>query len=271
MSLAEIVDRSYGPFVYRTCLEKVSEYVSATGDEPHRWRDEAPPSLAGAMLFVVAPALLGDPDVAAHAKSVIHGEQTFEWLRPIPLETDLAIEGRVTRARERGGVWFVGFELAVFDVAEPVLRGTSLFLMSGDAPPAGQSVEESEPPPLAGSVSATIAASETLVEMDRSASRADLVRYAAASRDWNPIHWDHHSAVSAGLAGVVVHGLLQSAWMVQAVTRAGIRPSSARFRYRAPLRPAARVVVGAATTESGYELQLVGAGDLVHVTAAVAS
>ena len=24
-------------------------------------------------------------------------------------------------------------------------------------------------------------------------------RYAAATRDWNPIHWDHDSAVAAGL------------------------------------------------------------------------
>jgi acyl dehydratase len=271
MSLAAILDRVYGPFSYRTCREKVAEYVLATGDEPDRWIHEAPPSLAGAMLFVVAPSLLADPDVALHARSVIHGEQTFEWSRPIPIEADLEVAGRVTRARERGGVWFVGFELAVRHGSESILGGSSLFLLSGGVPPAGSSAEEEEPPPLDGGFVSTAVDHDTFVEMHRSASRADLVRYAAASRDWNPIHWDHDSATAAGLPGVVVHGLLQSAWLVQATTRAGNRPGSARFRYRAPLRPAARVMVSGAATEAGHELQLVGADGVVHVTAAVLS
>ncbi|HSJ28260.1 MAG TPA: MaoC/PaaZ C-terminal domain-containing protein [Acidimicrobiia bacterium] len=67
------------------------------------------------------------------------------------------------------------------------------------------------------------------------ASRADLIRYAGASRDWNPIHWDHAAAVAAGLPGVVVHGLLQSAWVIEAAAVFGIEPKSARFRYRRPL------------------------------------
>ena len=70
------------------------------------------------------------------------------------------------------------------------------------------------------------------------ASRADLIRYAGATRDWNPIHWDHRSAVAAGLPGIVVHGLLQSAWILRSVVTGleGTAPlASARFRYRAPL------------------------------------
>lgn len=36
---------------------------------------------------------------------------------------------------------------------------------------------------------------------------ADLVRYAGASGDFNPIHYDHHLALAAGLDGVIAHGL----------------------------------------------------------------
>lgn len=35
----------------------------------------------------------------------------------------------------------------------------------------------------------------------------DLVRYAGASGDFNPIHYDHHAARDAGLDGVIAHGL----------------------------------------------------------------
>ena len=39
-------------------------------------------------------------------------------------------------------------------------------------------------------------------------TRADLVRYAGASGDFNPIHWSDRVATSVGLPGVIAHGML---------------------------------------------------------------
>lgn len=39
-------------------------------------------------------------------------------------------------------------------------------------------------------------------------SRADLIRYAAASGDHNPIHWNERFAEEVGLEGVIAHGML---------------------------------------------------------------
>ena len=39
-------------------------------------------------------------------------------------------------------------------------------------------------------------------------TRADLVRYAGASGDFNPIHWNQDFAVSVDLPGVIAHGML---------------------------------------------------------------
>jgi acyl dehydratase len=39
-------------------------------------------------------------------------------------------------------------------------------------------------------------------------TRADLVRYAGASGDFNPIHWSDRVAGIAGLPGVIAHGML---------------------------------------------------------------
>lgn len=49
-------------------------------------------------------------------------------------------------------------------------------------------------------------------------TRADLVRYAAASGDFNPIHWSDRVARSVGLPGVVAHGMLTMALAGRAVT-----------------------------------------------------
>ena len=38
-------------------------------------------------------------------------------------------------------------------------------------------------------------------------TRADLVRYAEASGDHNPIHQDEAVALSVGLPGVIAHGM----------------------------------------------------------------
>ena len=37
--------------------------------------------------------------------------------------------------------------------------------------------------------------------------RARLVRYAGASGDFNPIHWNERVAVGVGLPGVIAHGM----------------------------------------------------------------
>lgn len=49
-------------------------------------------------------------------------------------------------------------------------------------------------------------------------TRADLVRYAGASGDLNPIHWDEHFATSVGLPDVIAHGMLTMGLAVGAVT-----------------------------------------------------
>lgn len=38
-------------------------------------------------------------------------------------------------------------------------------------------------------------------------TRADLVRYAGASGDFNPIHWSDRVAREVGLPGVIAHGM----------------------------------------------------------------
>jgi acyl dehydratase len=48
-------------------------------------------------------------------------------------------------------------------------------------------------------------------------TRADLVRYAGASGDFNPIHWSDRVATSVGLPGVIAHGMLTMALAGRAV------------------------------------------------------
>jgi acyl dehydratase len=48
-------------------------------------------------------------------------------------------------------------------------------------------------------------------------TRADLVRYAGASGDFNPIHWSDRVATKVGLPGVIAHGMFTMALASRAV------------------------------------------------------
>jgi acyl dehydratase len=61
-------------------------------------------------------------------------------------------------------------------------------------------------------------------------TRADLVRYAGASGDFNPIHWSDRVASSVGLPGVISHGMLTMALAGRLVTQWAGDPAAVR-RY----------------------------------------
>ena len=74
----------------------------------------------------------------------------------------------------------------------------------------------------------------TLPEQTYTVTRADLVRYAGASGDFNPIHWSERVATSVGLPGVIAHGMFTMALAARALdTWAGapgrVRELGAKF------------------------------------------
>lgn len=245
--LGHLAGRTYGPSRFRVSRAQVAAYVAASGDDPERWQTHAPPSFAGAVLFKVATPFLRDPEVASHARLLIHGDQTFIWRQPWRIGDDLTISARIDRLRERAGTAFVTFGAEAADSADQtVMSSRSLFLMSEQTPPGGTVTERSEPVAEARRANSVPraeplpAVGEALAPLAKSASRADLVRYAAASEDFNPVHWDHLRGVESGVGGVICHGLLMAAWATQPAAALSSRPNPlarARFRFRRPLYP----------------------------------
>jgi acyl dehydratase len=58
---------------------------------------------------------------------------------------------------------------------------------------------------------------DVLPEQTYTVTRADLVRYAGASGDFNPIHWSDRVAASVGLPGVIAHGMFTMALAARAL------------------------------------------------------
>ncbi|UZN05378.1 MaoC/PaaZ C-terminal domain-containing protein [Cellulomonas sp. S1-8] len=62
-------------------------------------------------------------------------------------------------------------------------------------------------------VLADLAVGQEVARRTITVDRARLVRYAGASGDFNPIHWNERVATSVGLPGVIAHGM----WTMGAV------------------------------------------------------
>ena len=275
MALEHLQGTTYGPFDLQISGAKVAEYVAATGDAPDRWESVAPPSFAGALLFVVAPSFLHSEAVSGHTRSLVHADQTFTWHQPLRIGSDVVVTAAVERVRARGGVDFVTFDASVTGEGGTWLDSRSTFLLGSE--PAVDPVPERTEPAVgdAGRRDDSPQPDEDGWVMHRSASRLDLVRYAAASGDFNPIHFDHATGVAAGFGGTIVHGLLMAAWLTQlAVAQTGGEQplATARFRFRKALYPGVQAVGTArrGAAEGGpvpVDLRLSADGDLVTARA----
>lgn len=248
MSLEFLTDLDFPVLRRRVVAEKVAEYVDVTGDDPDRWTAVAPPSYAGALLFAAAPQLLAHHDVARYTTVLVHLDQTFRWHDALPVDDHVELTGRVTRVRSRGGAYFVTYAMDVMAGGEVAIESVSTFLLGEEAAgavpaarpePAIREAANSETPTRYG-------AADGVPALAKSASRHDLVRYAAASGDFNPIHFDHDAARAAGLEGVVGHGLLTTAWVTQLAAAASGQPAplaELTVRYRDPMYPGDQVTV----------------------------
>jgi acyl dehydratase len=84
--------------------ERVRAFARAVGHPG----DGVPPT------FVTAPELavglsnvVTDPQLGISLEQVLHGEQEYEWRRPLSVGEELTADATIERVRGKGGTWFV--------------------------------------------------------------------------------------------------------------------------------------------------------------------
>lgn len=284
MTPADMEDMVIGPVTHRVDEDRIAAFVATTGDDARRWTRVAPPGYAAVLLFAVAGGFLWDPRIADHVRTLIHVDQQFTYPGAVHAGDAVVVTGRVDRVRERAGTFFVTFGAEGTVGERVVMSSRSTFLMSDQAA-AAPGGDEGEPAAGERSPNEEIQLRPftgvgDLESVAKSASRSDLVKYAAASADFNPLHWDHDAARAAGLDGVVVHGLLMHAWLAQyaaSLTSNEAPVATIKTRFRNALRPAAAAAVSGTVREIAADgrsaemaLALSAAGsDVVTATATI--
>jgi acyl dehydratase len=93
---------------------------------------------------------------------------------------------------------------------------------------------------------AEVTPGQRLSQVAHTIERADLIRYAGASGDFNPIHWNDEWARSVGLPGVIAHGMFSmgvAARMVSAFAENPAAIKRLRVRFSAMIQPGQTLTV----------------------------
>lgn len=203
------------PETFEVTQERIADYAEATNDpiEAHRKGEVAPPVFAivpSFMAIIQSAFLVAPPEFALR---VVHGEQDFRFHRPIfpgdviqtrakPLGFAAAPNGTTTatllECRTRDG------ELVNEQYMTAFFRQVDAGETAGELAPAHKFPEG-----LRGS--APVA--EVVAHFDDD----QTFRYSPASGDPMPIHLDDDLAKSAGLPGIIIHGLCTQAFTSWAV------------------------------------------------------
>lgn len=243
---------------------KIAAFARAVGAPAS---DRAPPTFTMAAGAGMVEHLVGHV-LRLDATRTVHGEQAYQYLAPIRAGMTLACRAQalsdIVKPGRAGDMRVVTLAASYGDAAtgEICVRETMTILEKA-APAAA-----SNPTPPGGrqAPDLPLGAGDPLIATLGPVTRTDLVRYAGASGDFNPLHHDPDFARAAGLPDVMAHGMYSAGLVASQVERWFGAGSMARFavRFRAPVWLGASLALSGHQTEAGrLDLTLRQGGDVV--------
>ena len=201
----DLAGKTYDPVTVDVTAAQIEQYARASGDDNPRHRADAADQIASAV-FAVVPgfALMGtitmDPELKLdNPLMIVHGEQAFEYHRPITPGMSLQMTPTLESVEDKGkGATFVGRVSASTPDGRPVVDQYWTIFVRGAGSGAERPPSAKPAPPARG---AEVARFTRHVSVDMPAA------YAEASGDHNPIHLNDEMAKMVGLPGVINHGL----------------------------------------------------------------
>lgn len=101
----EHAGRTYPPATaYRVSRAKIAEFAAAIGDSNPAYQGDdavAPPTFAAVIAAHAWNALFDDPDLGLELHRTMHGDQGFEFVRPLRDGDDVVAQLTIERVRNR--------------------------------------------------------------------------------------------------------------------------------------------------------------------------
>ena len=104
--------KGYPPTAFEVSAERVAAFAAVLGAPA----DSVPPTFLAAVEFTVFPEVIDDPALDLDFSRVVHGEQEYEWRRPLRIGETISARPTIASIKQRGGLGFVTIETLVHDV-----------------------------------------------------------------------------------------------------------------------------------------------------------
>ena len=115
---ASLVGKTYPPLAFALVAERVAAFAAAVGHPGAG----VPPTFATVPELAAGLAnVLADPDLGLYLSRVLHGEQEYEWERPLVLGETGTAEATIEEIRSRGGLQFLTLRTELRDEAGQVV------------------------------------------------------------------------------------------------------------------------------------------------------
>lgn len=213
-----------------------------------------PPTYPHVLAFALQMQLMTSKDFPFPLLGLIHLANRIKTLRPLGGLGQVQVSVHVTHLQPHAKGATFDLITHIEDALGPLWEEDSTMLCRG-VQLAGEPMGEFEPAPL------------PMIEVTRWLAPADIGRqYAKVSGDYNPIHLSAASAKMFGFPRAIAHGLWLKARTLAAL--ADHLPASnieIDVQFQKPVRLPSEVVLSASAAGSSGQLQLSGAGELVHM------
>lgn len=231
--------------------EDIRAFAEAVGDTNPIFRDPAAAQLAGFRHIPALPTFVtrfrvafAEAGLDPERSQVLHGEQEYEYARPLYAGDTVVTRQLVTSIRQSaraGGMTIMTLEqIGDAPDGEHIFTGRSTVIVR-DAPPdaaAGAGGGSGAKAPSA------VPEGEAISILTKQITQEQINAYAEVSGDHNPIHINAEAARTVGLDGTIAHGMLSMAFAGQMLTNwATARADDSgwvarlKVRFQAMVRP----------------------------------
>lgn len=203
--------------------EDIRRFADAIGDSNPVFRDAAAAELAGFRQIPATPTFVtrfrvpfAEAGLDPEHTQVLHGEQEYEYARPLYAGDTVSVRQRVASLRQSaraGGMAIMTLEqLGDTPTGERIFTGRATVIVR-DAPPdaAAATAASAKAPPATPQ-------GEAITTLTKHVTQDQINAYADVSGDHNPIHINSEAARAVGLDGTIAHGMLNMAFLGQMLT-----------------------------------------------------
>jgi len=122
---------------YQVSAAKIAEFASALDDDSSSYRGDdpiAPPTFIAVITTPAWELMFDDPELELALPRIVHGDQRFNYVRPLRAEDVVTGTLTIDKVRVRGAVEIISASVEVTTVeGEPVCTAQATFLHSRSA------------------------------------------------------------------------------------------------------------------------------------------